>query len=134
MKFTHSLAFNAVPEWKVGEFFVFEFPMFPSSSSCSPSPAQRFLPLSFSNPGYINYKKLTALAYDAERHAAAAAAATAEGDERSARLSLAAASDAEAAFKRTLESERHKCLDFFAEKVRLIGFVDGGGKKTRPQR
>lgn len=85
MKFTHSLAFNAVPEWK---------------------------------DGYINYKKLTSLAYDAERHAAAAAAATAEGDERSARLSLAAASDAESAFKRTLESERHKCLDFFAEKVR----------------
>jgi len=84
MKFTHSLAFNAVPEWK---------------------------------DGYINYKKLTSLAYDAERHAAAAAAASAEGDERSARLSLAAAADAESAFKRTLESERHKCLDFFAEKV-----------------
>ena len=98
MKFTHSLAFNAVPEWK---------------------------------DGYINYKKLTSLAYDAERHAAAAAAASAEGDERSARLSLAAASDAEAAFKRTLESERHKCLDFFAEKVRDRHHrsVDGGRER-----
>ena len=105
MKFTHSLAFNAVPEWK---------------------------------DGYINYKKLTSLAYDAERHAAAAAAATAEGDERSARLSLAAASDAEAAFKRTLESERHKCLDFFAEKVkrereREIEFIERRGKNSTPR-
>lgn len=33
---------------------------------------------------YLNYSKLKALAYDAERHASAAAAARAEGDEREA--------------------------------------------------
>jgi SPX domain protein involved in polyphosphate accumulation len=66
---------------------------------------------------YLNYSKLKALAYDAERHASAAAAARAEGDEREAAARMGAAAAADAAFRRAVDAERHKCLDFFRDKV-----------------